>query len=72
MRCLTTILALCLAVTLACSGRAEEDVRPQTFRYKRRLFEALREQGFTEEQALTIVVADRPPLAELRVQESEP
>ncbi len=36
-------------------------------RYKRRLFEALRKEGFSEPQALAIVAAERAPIAEVPV-----
>jgi type II secretory pathway component GspD/PulD (secretin) len=36
-------------------------------RYKRRLFEALRREGFSEQQALTIVAADRTPIADVPI-----
>lgn len=36
-------------------------------RYKRRLFEALRHEGFSEQQALTIVAADRTPIADVPI-----
>ena len=36
-------------------------------RYKRRLFEALRREGFSEPQALAIVAADRTPIAEVPI-----
>ena len=36
-------------------------------RYKRRLFAALRHEGFTEQQALTIVAAERTPVADVPI-----
>ena len=36
-------------------------------RYKRRLFDALCHEGFTEQQALTIVAADRTPIADVPI-----
>jgi hypothetical protein len=36
-------------------------------RYKRRLFQALRAEGFTEQQALSIVAAERTPIADVPI-----
>jgi hypothetical protein len=36
-------------------------------RYKRRLFDALRHEGFSEQQALAIVAAERTPIADVPI-----
>ncbi len=36
-------------------------------RYKRRLFEALRHEGFSDQQALAIVAAERTPVADVPI-----
>jgi len=49
-------------------GDLESGVFPEAIaRYKRRLFEALRREGFNDEQALTIVAAERTPVVEVPI-----